>query len=336
MQVLNVRNVHDALIRGVDLLETENFKERTRNGVVYRAKTPVTTVYEKPKERVLFWEERDANPFFHFMEGLWMLTGRNDLDFVKGYARNMKNYSDDGETLWGAYGWRWRSYFGKDQLKIIIDRLKAEPEDRRCVLQMWDAKEDLNRDGKDVPCNTSIYFSEDHTGRLEMTVSNRSNDIIWGAYGANAVHMSMLQEYVAHAIGRPVGRYYQISNNYHAYIDIYEKLLKKLNDRDALDFYSIKYPMVGNPYEKHKVSPYSMFNDTNIREWERDLEIFMERKPFKDCKFYDKFFTEVAAPMQDAFRLHKMGETEEAMVEISRCKATDWRRACYEWLERRM
>ena len=86
MQVLEVRNVHDALIRGVDLLEAENFREQTRNGEVYRSKTPVTTVYEKPKERVLFWEERDANPFFHFMEGLWMLTGRNDLEFVKRYA----------------------------------------------------------------------------------------------------------------------------------------------------------------------------------------------------------------------------------------------------------
>jgi len=336
MQVLEVRNVHDALIRGMDLLEAENFREHTRNGEVYRAKTPVTTVYEKPKERVLFWEERDANPFFHFMEGLWMLTGRNDLEFVKGYARNMKNYSDDGETLWGAYGWRWRSYFGKDQLQIIINRLKKDSEDRRCVLQMWDAKEDLNRDGKDVPCNTSIYFSEDCTGRLEMSVSNRSNDIIWGAYGANAVHMSMLQEYVAYAIGRPVGRYYQVSNNYHAYVDIYRELLKKLNDRDALDFYSIKYPMVGNPYERHKVTPYSMFNDTEMNEWERDLDVFMERKPFKDCKFYDKFFTEVAAPMQDAFRLHKMGETGEAMIEIQSCAASDWRKACYEWLARRI
>ena len=94
--------------------------------------------------------------------------------------------------------------------------------------------------------------------------------------------------------------------------------------------------MVGNPYEKHKVSPYSMFNDTEINEWERDLEVFMERKPFKDCKFYDKFFTEVAVPMQDAFRLHKMGETGEAMIEIQSCAASDWRKACYEWLARRM
>jgi len=67
MQVIEVRNVHDALVRGMDLLHTEDFKNESRNGRVYQARTPVTTVYERSKERVLFWAERDANPFFHFM-----------------------------------------------------------------------------------------------------------------------------------------------------------------------------------------------------------------------------------------------------------------------------
>ena len=164
MQVLEVRNVHDALVRGMDLLHTEDFKNESRNGRVYQARTPVTTVYQRPKERVLFWEERDANPFFHFMEGLWMLDGRNDLEFVQHFAKSMENYSDDGKSLWGAYGWRWRSYFGYDQLRVIIERLKKDGEDRRSVLQMWDAENDLGRDGKDVPCNTSIYFKEDTAG----------------------------------------------------------------------------------------------------------------------------------------------------------------------------
>jgi hypothetical protein len=54
MQVIEVRNVHDALVRGMDLLHTEDFKNESRNGRVYQARTPVTTVYERSKERVLF------------------------------------------------------------------------------------------------------------------------------------------------------------------------------------------------------------------------------------------------------------------------------------------
>ena len=334
MQVIEVRNVHDALLRGVDVLHTDGEKSESRNGLVYQAPTPVTTVYHKPKERVLFWEERDANPFFHFMEALWMLDGRNDLQFVFEYNSGMVNYSDDGETLHGAYGWRWRSFFMYDQLSIIIERLKNNPEDRRSVLQMWDPIEDLNRVGVDVPCNTCIYFKIDLKGRLQMTVSNRSNDIIWGAYGANVVHMSMLQEYMASAIGVPVGRYYQVSDNYHAYAEVFEELLEKLLAKDAIDFYTQRHLIDSNPYKLGEVQPYPMIN-TGIQTWELDLLKFLDRNAFEDMVFKDPFFNEVAVPIQDSWWLHKMDETDQAMIEIQKCVASDWRKACWEWFGRR-
>ena len=48
--------------------------------------------------------------------------------------------------------------------------------------------------------------------------------MIWGAYGANAVHMSILLEYMAARIDCAVGTYYQFSNNLHAYVDTLEKV----------------------------------------------------------------------------------------------------------------
>ena len=335
MQVIEVRNVHDALLRGLDLLNTEDYQSDSRNGEVYEAKTPVTTVFSKPNERVLFWKERNANPFFHFMEGLWMLEGRNDLKFVHYYNKGMERYSDNGKTLHGAYGWRWRSYFSFNQLNVIIVRLKKDPTDRRCVLQMWDADGDLGNNGKDVPCNTCAYFKIDTQGCLQMTVSNRSNDIIWGAYGANAVHFSMLQEYLATSIGIPVGKYYQVSNNYHAYSEVYEKLLQKFTEKDALDFYAQKTLIDSNPYKTGEVQPYPMVN-TEVMSWNVDLLGFLDRTPFKETNFTDSFFNEVAAPMQDSWWLHKNGNTDEAMIEIQNCAATDWRKACWEWLDRKL
>ena len=102
MQVIEVRNVHDALLRGLELLEVHGITRDSRNGPVRESECPVTTVYHRPQERVLFWEQRDANPFFHFMESLWMLGGRHDLDYVYQFNKGMKRYSDDGKTLWGA------------------------------------------------------------------------------------------------------------------------------------------------------------------------------------------------------------------------------------------
>ena len=52
----------------------------------------------------------------------------------------MKDFSDDSRTLNAAYGNRWRSYFGEDQIEQIIDILIKNPDDRRAVLQMWGIK----------------------------------------------------------------------------------------------------------------------------------------------------------------------------------------------------
>ena len=335
MKVLEVRNVHDALLRGLDLLYHEDRKTESRNGAVYESSTPVTTIYKRPKERVIFWKDRDANPFFHLMESLWMLDGRNDLKFVHQYNKGMENYSDDGVTLHGAYGWRWCSYFTYNQLEVIIDRLKKDPYDRRCVLQMWDPVEDLGRDGKDVPCNTCIYFKIDYEGRLQMTVSNRSNDIIWGAYGANAVHMSILQEYMAACIGVPVGDYYQVSDNFHAYEEKFNELTETFTEKDSFDIESQLRLMKLNPYTSGEVQSYPMVN-VGQHLWKLELILFLDRQPFEKIEFTEPFFSEVAVPIQDSWWLHKQGKTDEAMIEIQKCAASDWRKACWEWFSRRI
>jgi len=87
------------------------------------------------------------------------------------------------------------------------------------VISMHDPVADLNVDTLDQPCNTTLYFRV-YDQALDMTVICRSNDIIWGAYGANAVHFSVLQEYIAAAIDIPIGKMYQISNNWHAYTKV--------------------------------------------------------------------------------------------------------------------
>jgi hypothetical protein len=200
---IEARNVHAALPEALQIITTHAERDNSRNGPVYVAPFPVNTCYRRPTERVIFWGDRDANPFFHFMEALWMLCGRNDVAFPAAYARQIKEYSDDGLTFWGAYGNRWRYWFSFDQLNWAIRRLRANPEDRRVVIAMWDGGLDpqkVNDGGKDVPCNTQIFLSarrkmaETDIRVLDMQVCCRSNDILWGAYGANAVHFSMLQE----------------------------------------------------------------------------------------------------------------------------------------------
>jgi len=324
MKVIHERNVHEALPEALERLEIEGIARDSRNGPVVVFPTPVTTVYEKPNERVMFWPERDCNPFFHLFESLWMLGGRNDVNYVAEFVKRMRSFSDDGKTFHGAYGYRWRFHFGFDQLSEIANVLHDNPDDRRCVLQMWDAQADLGQQGKDFPCNTSAFFSRGAEGELNMTVLNRSNDMVWGAYGANAVHFSVLLEYMAAAIGCPVGRYWQVSNNLHAYLNTLDQV-KPLLGQDPT-----------SPYTRGEVEPYPLVQ-TPITQWTQDLMIFLDEGPIIGLR--DPFFRRVATPMWMAHKALKQKDDrarfDKALEILQQCHATDWRRAAEEWVQRR-
>lgn len=323
MIVIEARNVNDALTTFCDVLAANGVRRGSRYGEVTYIPVPVTTHYMKPTERVLFSRERDANPFFHFFESLWMLAGRNDVAFPARFAANIASFSDDGKTFNGAYGHRWRGHFGHDQLKKIIETLRANPDDRRCVLQMWDGRHDLGLASKDVPCNTAAYLSVNAVGEVDMTVTNRSNDAVWGCYGANAVHFSMLQEYVAGHLGRSVGSYWQMSNNLH----VYEATRHLLPSTILID-----------NYFTGAASPMPMFSPLEKPgAWDEDLEMFLDNPA--NFGLRHSFFRRVATPMWMTFSAYaNRGDADRFSVAreiLSQCRAEDWRQACLEWLGRR-
>lgn len=335
MHVIYARNVHEALPEAVYQMSRAGRMVETRNGTALRYPMPVTTVYEKPMERVLFWPERDANPFFHFYEGLWMLSGANDVASLARFVKRIAMFSDNGTTFHGAYGHRWRVHFGFDQLPLIATRLREGHEDRRQVLQIWDCDVDLTQQAgmRDLPCNLMVMFSVED-GKLDMMVCNRSNDIIWGCYGANAVHFSMLQEVMAAWVGVPVGVYRQVSNNWHAYVDTYEKVRSLAQHAVQPPHAGVKAP---NPYDD-TVVPYPMVNG-DIHEWMSDLAMFMAQEG-QAAGYRDVFFRRVALPIVRVHRLYReLASPSNYHSALDMCKdivAMDWRMACEQWLQRRL
>lgn len=371
MIVLDARNVNYALPQGISHLHRFGVREPSRAGDVLRELQPVTTVYDSPTERVLFHPWRDANPFFHLIESLWMIAGRDDLASLTKYVSTFSNFSDDGVTVPGAYGKRWRDWdeperdphsgeivgriqLWPDQLNRVVEQLRANPRDRRVVIQMWDPAVDVQRniDGsKDVPCNiTALPFETD--GKLNLTVFCRSNDMIWGAYGANAVHFSFLLEYLAARVGLEVGRYYQVSNNFHAYVE-------NAGDPDAC------WPTTWgptDPYAGGLVSSMPIFaarpvgsdslyppqvtwmgSDDAARERliKQDLAVFFDEGAFAASKMVRwPFLSRVAIPMALAHEHWKKNKGEDRFtgaLEILQQmpERNDWRRACEEWVQRR-
>jgi len=263
-----------------------------------------------------------------------MLAGMNDVETVAEIVNNMRNYSDDGVTFHGAYGYRWRHHFGFDQLPVIIVALKKNPDCRRQVLSMWDAPVDLGRKGKDLPCNLQAIFQIAPDGRLDMTVTNRSNDMVWGAYGANAVHFSYLHEFMARSIGVPQGIYRQVSANFHTYREQLGKVAgladKAYNGNKPREMWA------HDPYQNGTVQPYPLMAIPS-EEWLEELSMFFS-DPYA-VGFRDPFFRRVAIPMYKALRAFKnVGDPHRydyALEQLEEVKATDWKLAAVEWIHHR-
>ena len=347
-----IRNVNDGfrtLVDGISSGEIPTKRTSSRNGDVLRIQEPITITYNYPQECVLFNQARDANCFFHLFEALWMLAGCNDVASVAYYAASMTNYSDNGETLHGAYGYRWIKAFGYNQLRIIIHELKKNPDSRRCVLQMWDAHGVLNSDlyiathgGKDVPCNVCAFF-EVVDGEVNMTVVNRSNDIVWGLFGANAVHFSFLLMYVAGNLGLKIGKYHQFTANAHIYTENnsgfkHEEWLAEYQDTLIPDAYVQSGPW-DVPAGSKPLNLVKLVQDPAV--FERELPLFVEAfsgdnpNDERHGKWKEPFLDLVASPMLWAFNLHKKRLYETALNAAKNIMANDWRIAATNWLNKR-
>lgn len=338
MKVIRARNVHQILPEALYQLKVDHAVLDSRNGPVLMFKEPVTSIYERPAERVMFWAQQDCNPFFHLIESLWMLAGLNEVEPMAAIDENMRNYSDDGVTFHGACGYRWRHWFGYDQLALILMNLKANPKCSQ-VLSIWDARYDLRPYNeypmiKDLPSNIQAIFQITMDGRLDIMVTNRSNDLLRQAYGANAVHFSVLHEYVARAIGVEQGIYRQVSANLHIdqnRLSRVEELAEMYRDSNAhQDLLSF------DPYQNGLVKPYPLINGS-LGDWHEDLKMFWTEP--EAVGFKDSFFRRVALPMTQAHAAFKNKEDPNrfasALAILERVKATDWKKAAIEWIMRR-
>lgn len=332
MKVINARNVNDALTKGLDLISSEGQVIPSRAGETLEVPYPVSTVYHKPNEKVLVSQCRDANPFFHLFESLWIIVGRQDVKFLTEFNKRMAEYSDDGEVFNAPYGHRLRYTFGKDQIKAVIEILRKDPTSRQAVMQIWDPA-DLTKQTKDKACNMQAVFRV-RNGELHLTIYNRSNDMIWGAYGANVVQFSTLLEYVAACVDLPVGTYTQVSNSFHVYTegaggDVFNR--------------------VSNGYENITINPYEhllglvTITPDDVVALEHDLDRFFYIydnfegiEEAGECRNWSsKYFNELVMPMLCVYLIYKHNGKESALRYTDTIKADDWRMACEDWLNNR-
>jgi hypothetical protein len=302
------------------------------------------TEYTSPQRNVLFDETRDANPFFHFLETMWILAGRNDVKFLQHLLPKMGEYSDNTKTFHGAYGYRLRRHWATpegdhdlDQVEQAIKLLDAKPNSRQVVMSIWDPREDLGATTKDVPCNDMIMCKV-REGRLNLTVNNRSNDAILGCYGANVVQFSMLQMYMAARLNVGVGIYTQVSDSFHVYEDdkYWNHFLAEYHGNrkgylETCEASEAHYRRLGTAnLFAHKAGQIDrelagFFEVIDTEDMPAKIDPF----PFETTAVHD------AACVWNALHAYRNRRYDAARTYIDDMRASDWQLGCDLWVARR-
>lgn len=281
---MKCQNQTDALIQMLRKIDADGEEVLTRGFRQKEVLAQLVTI-EKPNERVIVLKNRNNNIFALIAETLWVLAGRNDLVFLEHYLPRAVDFSDDGMTWRAAYGPRLRNWDGIDQFEMVIKRLKDDLNTKRAVMSIYDPGKDFV-DTKDVPCNNWLHFMA-RKGRLNLDVSVRANDTIWGFGGINTFEWSVLLQLMAYWTNLNVGKMTWFTSTMHVYSRHYTRYKSILDQYEEACIYNYNVPI---PKFSTKFEKFSQLIA-------KCLEFENKMRKNVDSKLYSRLNAEIKDPL---------------------------------------
>lgn len=240
-----------------------------------------------PRARNLAVPARKFTPGFPRALALWIMNGSESLDWILRYNSRGADLSDDGKTLYGAYGMRIHKY---GQFRESLRKLRDDPSTRRAAWTIY-YPDDSTSESRDIPCTFAVQLFN-RGGELDMAVHMRSQSAVMVM--PYDVHSFMfIQEYIATELGLELGQYYHSCGSLH-YYDSEVPMLTKILD----DYRNDEYPGVCAPQSTVKsapaddVMPYHR-GDVLSKLWVAERDMFSVRIPGYTteelCKLVDTY-----------------------------------------------
>ena len=198
------------------------FREILKNGVAFddtQALFNVGFYMEHPYQNWIFNKgsivPRNWNHEYAQAEWQWYLSGDSNIEKLGEIYGKIppiwKRMADRYGYVNSNYGWQWER---NEQLDLVVNMLRSNPQTRRAAISIYDAKEICNY-ATDTPCTYAVQFTI-LNNRLNMCVTMRSNDL-WYGFCNDQYCFSELQKLVAERLGMKLGTYYHFAHNLHLY-----------------------------------------------------------------------------------------------------------------------
>lgn len=139
-----------------------------------------------------------------FLEMLWFLRGATSTEYLHQHGCTLWDaWADEHGNLGPVYGAQWRRWrdtkWGDvDQIAVLIDGIKNNPQGRRHIVSAWNVAE-LGYMAL-PPCHWAFQCYVSNSGDLDMQVNQRSWDLALGA-PFNIAQYALLLTLLARATG---------------------------------------------------------------------------------------------------------------------------------------
>ena len=154
-------------------------------------------------------------------ELLWFLRGDTNVRWLQERGVRIWNeWADENGELGPVYGHQWRSwpdYSGGtiDQIQMVVDQLKTNPDSRRMIVSAWNVAE-VNQMAL-PPCHTIFQFYV-ADGRLSLQLYQRSADTFLGV-PFNIASYALLLQMMAQVTGFQLGDFIHTTGDTHLYLN---------------------------------------------------------------------------------------------------------------------
>ena len=231
----------------------------------------VALIIENPLSCLYSNKIRSSQYKYIAAEFLWYFSGRNDVDFIKDYAKFWLNIANPDGTCNSSYGnllFTNQTPSGVTQYSWAINSLVNDKDSRQAVLH-FNLPIHQYDGNKDFVCTMYGIF-QIRNNKLNFTVSMRSNDAILGLPTDVAFFCTLQQQALAHLkMTYPeleLGTYTHIANSLH----IYENNFKLVQDMLEHEFSSEEIPTLVDSLIRLDGSPRFALNHLLINRHQLD------------------------------------------------------------------
>jgi thymidylate synthase len=164
-------------------------------------------------------------------ELLWFLRGDTNIKYLKDNGVSIWNeWADENGELGPVYGKQWRRWESPDgrsidQMALLIDALKKNPDSRRHIISAWNPAE-VDRMAL-PPCHALFQFYV-AGGKLSCQLYQRSADIFLGV-PFNIASYALLTMMVAQVCGYEPGDFVWTGGDCHLYANHLEQTQLQLS-----------------------------------------------------------------------------------------------------------